>query len=95
MKYRALQWLVPLVWLLSWFYLGGLLFVLAFFLFIESVPYISLIVLPIPLLAPAYLMDRLYAWRWSARVYVLLAFLGTAALLGGRVWLDLWYPMDI
>lgn len=89
---RALQYLAPLCWLGGWVYLGLLLGAVFFLLFIESLHYIYLIALPIPVLVPVYLWERLYGWRLSGFVYLLAAVLALGALLAGRVWLDLLYP---
>ena len=92
---RYFKSLAPLFWLAGWGYLAGLLGVLFFLLFIESLPYFYLVGLPIPVLAPVLFFERIYGWRFYGIFYLILAFLGVVALLAGRVWLDLWYPMDI
>lgn len=92
---RVKKWLAPLFWLGGWGYLAGLLGALFFLLFIESLPYIYLVALPIPVLAPVVLLERLYGWRFYGILYLILSALGIIALLAGRIWLDLWYPMDI
>ncbi len=87
--------LAAVLWCAGWVYLAALGLVLFFLLFIESVPYFYLVLLPIPVLAPVYLLERLYGWRLYGTVYLFVALLTLGALLAGRVWLDVWFPLEI
>lgn len=85
-----------LVWLARlalWGY--GLAFqaALAILHFVVSVPYLGLMLLPIPVLAPYPLYAGRFPRLW--RVYLCLQLLGITVQMTGRVLLDLWVPVRI
>ena len=84
------------VWLARLALLGyGLAFqvALAILHFVVSTPYLSLMLLPIPVLAPYPLYAGRFPGLW--RVYLCLQLPGITVQMAVRVLLDLWVPVRI
>ncbi len=79
--------LIPQVGLFAW--LALILSVLSVLLYIETVSYYWLVLLPIPVLIPPAILGRFI----NVRPYIIMAVLGVSALILVRVVLDLWLPL--
>lgn len=61
--------------------------------FVVAAPYLLLVVLPIPLLAPVVLLP--VRFRWSRRLFLICQVGGASVQMLLRALLDLWLPLRI
>ena len=87
-------------YLVNWLWRGGLAgyailgqLLLGYLHFVVAVPYLLLVLLPIPLLVPAaFVPGRL---RWSRRLFLICQVGGATAQMILRGLIDLWLPLRI
>ncbi|MCR9144887.1 MAG: hypothetical protein NXI24_21800 [bacterium] len=88
---KFLRFWLPRLALLA--YAGACQLILAVLHFVVSAPYLSLIFVPIPVLAPLLMVPD--SWTFTRRAYLCLQLFGVTLQMVARVWLDLWIPVRI